>query len=269
MRNWKDVRILVIGAARQGLALARYFSSQGARVVLNDQHNAEQLTDAYASMNKWDVEWVTGGHPTHLLDRVDLICPSGGIPLDLPILVEAVHRGLPFSNDSQIFMEAVPCQVIGITGSAGKTTTTTLVGRMAQAAIQSPRKVWIGGNIGLPLVEYLDVIQPNDMVVLELSSFQLELMTVSPQVSTILNITPNHLDRHATLAAYTAAKVRILKFQTANDTAILCRDDAGAYALTGQVRGRLLSFGLHQPANGSGTFLRGDSLWLTSRSGES
>ena len=108
-------------------------------------------------MSGLPIQWVLGEHPLSLLDETDLVCISGGVPLTLPILVEAVRRGLPLTNDSQIFMEAVPCRVIGITGSAGKTTTTTLVGRMAQAAVTAARRsVWIGGNIGLPLIDLLD-----------------------------------------------------------------------------------------------------------------
>jgi len=127
-------------------------------------------------------------------------------------------------------MEIVPCKVIGITGSAGKTTTTTLVGRIALAAVEHPegqlatyRKVWVGGNIGIPLISVVDKIQEDDLCVMELSSFQLELMTRSPQVAVILNITPNHLDRHGTMQAYTAAKARILQFQSPDDTAVLGR----------------------------------------------
>ncbi len=136
------------------------------------------------------------------------------MPTDLPIVAEAIKRGIPLSNDTQIFMEAVPCKTVGITGSAGKTTTTSLVGRMALRANQEsgganddqgPR-VFIGGNIGDPLIIYVDDMKPADLAILEISSFQLEQMTISPHVAAVLNITPNHLDRHGTMEAYTAAK---------------------------------------------------------------
>ena len=133
-------------------------------------------------------------------------------------------------------MDEVQAPVIGITGSAGKTTTTTLLGRMAQAAIKidasaAKRSAWVGGNIGLPLIEFVDEIQPEDLVIVEFSSFQLELMTTSPHLSAVLNITPNHLDRHGTLEAYAAAKARILAFQSGADLAVLSREDPGAWAL--------------------------------------
>jgi UDP-N-acetylmuramoylalanine--D-glutamate ligase len=184
------------------------------------------------------------------------------VPLSLPLVAEARRLGLPLSNDSQILLEAVPCRVVGITGSAGKTTTTTLVGRIAG---QSGRwnKVWVGGNIGLPLIEFVDDMSSTDLAVIELSSFQLELMSRSPDVAAILNITPNHLDRHGTMAAYTAAKARILDFQPETTAAVLGRDDPGAWSLLDRVHGRMLSFGLAElPASQEGTFLRDDVLCL-------
>lgn len=240
--------VLIIGAARQGQALARFLYKQGVPVILNDKRPASQMQDALKAMEAIPVEWVLGEHPLALLDEVDLVCVSGGVPLTLPILEEAARQGKTITNDSQLFMQAVKAPVIGITGSSGKTTTATLVGRIAEAGIQAPRNVWIGGNIGLPLIEYLDEIKPNDLVVLELSSFQLDQMTVSPQISAVLNITPNHLDRHGTMEAYTAAKAHILEFQKPEDVAILNRDDAGSWNLRPKVKGRLVTFGFAKPA---------------------
>ena len=150
------------------------------------------------------IDWALGGHPLELLDSTDVLCLSGGVPLTLPIVAEAIKRGIPLSNDSQIFMEVVPCKTIGITGSAGKTTTTTLVGQMAKNAYGD--KAYIGGNIGDPLINYVDNMKADDIAILEISSFQLDQMTISPNIAAILNITPNHLDRHGTMEAYTAAK---------------------------------------------------------------
>jgi len=265
MNDWFGQRVLIIGAARQGTAMAQYLAARGAQVVLNDARSAEQLQDVRASLADVPVEWALGGHPLDLLDGVDLVCPSGGVPLDLPIVVEARKRGIPLSNDSQIFLEAVPCKVVGITGSAGKTTTTTLVGRMAQQSLkpQSQLRAWVGGNIGNPLISDLDRISVDDLVVIELSSFQLELMTRSPQVAAVLNITPNHLDRHGTMAAYTAAKANILKYQQVEDVAVLGRDDPGAWDLAESVKGTLVSFGFSQPPQGQvGSFLHEDQVAL-------
>ena len=132
--NWKDTRVLVLGAARQGLALARWLSLHGAKVTLSDMRGADELRVARESMAEYSIQWALGGHPLELLDSTDVLCLSGGVPLTLPIVAEAMRRGIPLSNDSQIFMEVVPCRTVGITGSAGKTTTTTLVGEMARRA---------------------------------------------------------------------------------------------------------------------------------------
>lgn len=255
--------VLIIGAARQGQALARFLYKQGVPVILNDKRPASEMKDALKAMEAVPVEWVLGEHPLALLNDVELVCVSGGVPLTLPILQEAARQGKTITNDSQLFMQAVKARVIGITGSSGKTTTTTLVGRIAEAGIQSPRNVWVGGNIGLPLIEYLDEIKPNDLVVLELSSFQLEQMTLSPQISAVLNITPNHLDRHGTMEAYIAAKARILEFQKPEDVAILNREDTGSWSLLPKVKGRLITFGLSKPAPElDGTYLEnGMIMW--------
>ena len=263
MKNWNQQRVLILGAARQGLALARFLSGRGAVVTLNDNRPAEKMTAALDALKEYPVNWVLGEHPLALLDSMDLVCISGGVPLTLPIIVEARRRGLPISNDSQIFMESVSGKVIGITGSAGKTTTTTLIGRMAEAAVQAPRRVWVGGNIGLPLIDHMDEIQPDDIVILELSSFQLEQMTLSPDIAAVLNITPNHLDRHGTLEAYTAAKARILDYQDETDTAILGHEDPGSWGLTGHVRGKLVTFGFDRSRSGlRGTYLEGSDIVL-------
>jgi UDP-N-acetylmuramoylalanine--D-glutamate ligase len=158
-------------------------------------------------------------------------------------------------------MEVVPCRTIGITGSAGKTTTTTLVGNMAKNAYGD--KAYIGGNIGDPLINYVDTMKTDDIAILELSSFQLDQMTVSPNIAAVLNITPNHLDRHGTMEAYTSAKVRILDFQSKDDVAVLGHDDQGAWNLRDKVKGRLLTFSMNNLDEGlDGAYLHDGLLNL-------
>ena len=281
MADWTSRKVLVVGAARQGIALAGYLSRHGAQVTLTDQKPADQMPQT-AALAGLPIRWALGGHSLNLLEDCDLVCPSGGVSLDLPLVAEAQRRGIPLSNDSQIFLEIAPCKVIGITGSAGKTTTTTLVWRMANAAIAGAliadaaaadrrfgmgSKVFLGGNIGSPLIAVVEEMTVEDLAVMELSSFQLEIMTRSPQVAAILNITPNHLDRHGTMEAYTAAKARILDFQSSADAAILGRDDPGSWRLAPRVRGQLFSFGMRSPAtleagqSGAGAFYRDGSLF--------
>lgn len=278
MTNWTNTRVLILGAARQGLALARWLSLHGANVTLNDSRRDEDLASAKKSLSDVNLTWAAGGHPLELLDTTDVLCLSGGVSLTLPIVEEAVKRGIPLSNDSQVFMEVVPCKTIGITGSAGKTTTTTLVGQMAKkeanraengmknkkdSSFNPSRSAFVGGNIGDPLINYVDDMTADDIAVLELSSFQLEQMTISPNIAAILNITPNHLDRHGTMEAYTRAKARILDFQSDKDTAILGRDDSGAWSLKNHVKGGLLTFSLHDLEEGlNGTYLHNELLSL-------
>jgi len=241
MQDWTGRRVLILGAARQGLALARWLARHGARVTLSDTRT--EVPSARESLADLPITWALGGHPLELLNDCDLLCLSGGVPLTLPIVAEALQRGIPLSNDTQVFMEIVPCRTIGITGSAGKTTTTTLVGRMAKEAYGDA--AYIGGNIGDPLINYVDEMKPTDLAILELSSFQLEQMTISPNVGAVLNITPNHLDRHGTMEAYMAAKARLLDFQSAKDVAVLGRDDPGAWKLRDRIKGKLFTFSLH------------------------
>ena len=276
MKNWTNTRTLILGAARQGIALARWLSRHGSHVTLSDSRSVDELASARASLADTNVEWAVGGHPLELLNHTDVLCLSGGVPLTLPIVAEAIKRGIPLSNDTQIFMEVVPCKTIGITGSAGKTTTTTLVGEMANldfgrrtvdranppSTVHRPRS-FVGGNIGDPLINYVDDMKADDLAILELSSFQLEQMTISPNIAAILNITPNHLDRHGTMEAYTNAKARILDFQTPQDTAILGHDDKGAWSLRNKVKGKLLTFSLHDLDEGlSGAYLHDGLLNL-------
>ena len=266
MENWSGKKVIVIGAARQGTALSRYLASKGAQVILTDMHSLDDLPANLPDLEKLGIQLHLGGHPLELLEGADLVCVSGGVPLTIPFIQAALQRGIPLSNDSQIFLEACPAQVIGITGSSGKTTTTALVGLMAQKYFemkQNGHRAWVGGNIGNPLIEQVDQIDEDDLVVLELSSFQLELMTRSPQIAAILNITPNHLDRHGSMQAYIAAKSRILRFQHAGDVAILNRDDPGSWSLAENLKSDLISFGFQKPdSKQNGTYIYKDAIWL-------
>jgi UDP-N-acetylmuramoylalanine--D-glutamate ligase len=254
--NLNDKQIIILGFARQGQALARWLPTQGASVTVTDSKSLDQL-----GLNAADypnVQFVMGEHLSELLDDADLLCVSGGVPLTLPFVEEAIERGIPLSNDAQLFLERCAARVIGITGSAGKTTTTTLVGEMLQNA---GFKTWVGGNIGNVLLDVLDQITPEDTVVMELSSFQLDLMTVSPQIAAVLNITPNHLDRHGTMDAYTAAKANIVRHQSADDVAILGYDDSGSHGLQDEIDGDLVWFSAESMVS-DGAFLMGERLML-------
>lgn len=266
-RDWSDRQVVVVGAARQGCALAEFLAERGARVVMTDLKTEAELMDTVEKFSEERIRWVLGAHPLSLLDDADLLAVSGGVPLTIPLVTEALKREIPLINDSQVFMEEAACRVIGITGSAGKTTTTTLVGRMIREELGADR-TWVGGNIGNPLLADVDEIGQEDLAVVELSSFQLELMTKVPEIAGVLNVTPNHLDRHGTMEAYLAAKARIIQLQDHTDTAVLNRDEPGAWNLRDQVAGRLISFGVERPqADESGVFLDGSLIKVQTERG--
>jgi UDP-N-acetylmuramoylalanine--D-glutamate ligase len=240
-----------------------------ATVVISDLRPANELVDALAHLADLPVTTVLGGHPFSLLQGIDLLCLSGGVPVDAPIVSEALSRGIPITNDSEIFFRQCPAPIIGITGSAGKTTTTALVGDMCNANLQaSGRRVWVGGNIGRSMLPDLADIRRDDLVVMELSSFQLEIMSHSPHVAALLNLTPNHLDRHKTMERYSAAKARILQFQAETGIALLGRDDPGAWSMRDRVRGQLRLFSARTPVE-RGAFVQRDVIYLRNDDGQS
>jgi UDP-N-acetylmuramoylalanine--D-glutamate ligase len=250
VRDWQGKRVVIIGLARQGKALAQFLSQKGVEVVVSDQQSAEQLGPAIKELAGYELTYQLGSHPSSLLEGTDVLFLSGGVPVDLPLAVEARKRGIELANDTQLFLEACCAPVIGITGSAGKTTTTSLVGRMAEIAFSGlERRAWVGGNIGRPLLNDLNEIKPDDLVIMELSSFQLELMTVSPHIAAVLNLTPDHLDRHGSMEVYAAAKKRILANQIKDDIAVVCHDDPLTWEMRSLVQGRMIAFGWEQPVD--------------------
>ncbi len=250
--------VVVLGFARQGQALARWLPTVGANVIVSDTRDFGELADAVVDFLDVPITYALGGHPLELLDDANLVCLSGGVSPTVPIVVEAIERGIPISNDAQLFMERCAAPVIGITGSAGKTTTTTLVGRMCEAA---DRTTWVGGNIGDVLLNNLVDIQPDHTVVMELSSFQLELMSRSPRIACILNVTPNHLDRHGTMEAYMAAKAHIFLHQKPDDICVFGYDDPGSNLLADDAPGRVAWFSLREMVS-DGAFMAGNRLMV-------
>lgn len=247
-------RVVIFGFGRQGQALARWLPTVGAKVVVTDSRSAEEL-----GLRRRDypgVRFYLGGHPDDVLIGARYICISGGVSLDLPILELAQHRNIPFTNDAQLFMERCSAPIIGITGSAGKTTTSSLVAKIIEKA---GYKVWLGGNIGNVLIEELPNIKKDDVVVLELSSFQLDLMTVSPQVAVILNISPNHLDRHGTMENYAKAKANIIRHQNSTDVAVLGWDNKITKAMEMMVEGELVAFSRYDMIP-DGAFMAGNRI---------
>ena len=256
-------RLVILGLARQGKALAQYAAGAGARVVVSDLRPADKLAADMAELSDLEIEYVLGEHPMSLLDKADVLAISGSVPVDAPLVRAAREKGVVVTNDSQEFMRRTPAAVIAITGSAGKSTTTALTGIMGQMA---GRQTGVGGNIGRPLIADLHKMTAGDMVVQELSSFQLEIWQQSPHVAAVLNITPNHLDRHRTMRAYKEAKANILRFQSEQDVAVLAADDPGAMSLSPLVNGRLRLFSGQRVVE-DGAFVRNEQIWLRDGNG--
>jgi UDP-N-acetylmuramoylalanine--D-glutamate ligase len=281
--SWDNRRATVLGLAREGTALTRFLVEQGAAVSVTDLKDAQELQASLERLAGLPVRYYLGGHPEAVLD-CDVLFVSPGVPLDAPILVEARRRRLMLSTESRLFCRMCPATVIGITGSSGKTTTATLVAMMLEAA---GHRVHLGGNIGSPLIGRLGRIQPADIVVIELSSFQLDFFGPvldahprgdlvsplfppggwSPPVAAVLNVTPNHLDRHPSMGDYVAAKLKILRYQRAPDQAVLGWDDSVAHGFAEHCRGKIAWFSVQDPVE-RGVFLKGDSLTIRHADGE-
>jgi UDP-N-acetylmuramoylalanine--D-glutamate ligase len=263
VKDWHGRRAVVLGLARQGKALARYLNAQGAEVVVSDVKPAEALQSELEELSDLSLSYELSGHPLGMLEGTDTLFLSGGVPADLEIVAHARELGIRIANDAQLFLERTPARVVGITGSAGKTTTTSLVAEMANLGFEaSDKQVWLGGNIGFPLISSIDEMGSEDLAVMELSSFQLEIMTCSPPVAALLNLAPDHLDRHGDMQSYRAAKARILEFQSHQDIAVLNCSDPLTWELQPMVKGRLFAFGLDLAAGFQGGYIEAGELKL-------
>ncbi|RME70883.1 MAG: UDP-N-acetylmuramoyl-L-alanine--D-glutamate ligase [Chloroflexi bacterium] len=288
---FQGLRFVVVGLGREGQALALYLARHGFPVTATDIQPPKKLGDVVASLAEAGVSLVLGEHPLSLLDEADLLFVSPGIPLEIPFLQAARSQGIPLSTETRLFCHLCPAPVVGITGSSGKTTTTTLTGKILQAQAEhsgSPRRIWVGGNIGRPLIEVVDQITADDLVVMELSSFQLEFFhptlneTVpadrlsgalgdllsgwSPAVSAILNITPNHLDRHPSMKEYVQAKRAIIDYQRPTDVMVMNLDDDMSRTIGRQYPARARWFSLESQLPG-GAAIAGDTVALLDAQG--
>lgn len=216
---------MVIGLGAAGLSTVNYLLRRGLQVAVSDRCNRDQIDpEVLKVLQQSRVRLETGGHSLSFLAGADMVVPGPGVPLDLPIIQAAREQGIPVLGELALAAGQYRVPVIAVTGSNGKTTVTSLIGALLQAAGKVP---FIGGNIGTPLLDYFADPDAYGAVVLELSSFQLDLVgAFRPDVGLLLNISPDHLDRHGTLAAYTGAKMNIFRNQVAGDVAILGGDDA-------------------------------------------
>jgi UDP-N-acetylmuramoylalanine--D-glutamate ligase len=226
MMDLKGKKVLVVGLGKSGLAAALFLRREGAQVTVSDVRSAEALANDIPALLEEGIMVEAGGHGLLTFRRQDLIVVSPGVPLDTPELVQVKNFGLPVIGELELAARFLKGRVVAITGSNGKTTTTALLGEILTSA---GLRTLVGGNIGVPVVGLIDESAPDTWSVLEVSSFQLEsTVEFHPNISVILNITPDHLDRHGSFENYALAKERIFAAQDKDDFTVLNADNTPA-----------------------------------------
>jgi UDP-N-acetylmuramoylalanine--D-glutamate ligase len=234
-------RIVVVGLARSGIAAARFLHQRGAIVAATDRAEEDRLGPEIKTLTGMGIQLELGGHRPELFTAADLVVLSPGVPHTLPPLAAARARGVPVIGEMELACRFIAEPIVAVTGTNGKTTVTELVGAMLAA---SGRQVFVGGNIGTPLISHVAGGARVDVVVVEVSSFQLDTIeTFRPAVGVLLNITHDHLDRYDDFETYAASKMRLFANQRPGDVAILNADDPMIQARTGDLRNRTLFFG--------------------------
>ncbi len=257
----EGARVVVVGAARSGIAAAELLARRGAKVTLTDQKSV--LADA-ERLRTAGVDLELGAADAPAVQSAELVVVSPGVPVELPAVVAARSRGIPVIGEFELACRWLRGRVVAITGTKGKSTTTTLVGRMLATA---GRRVLVGGNIGVPLSSQVDHSTEDTVHVVEASSFQLETTeTFRPWIAALLNFSPDHLDRHPDEAAYGRAKSRIFANQAGDDWAVVNADNAPALVLAASARARRLQYAVDNPANAD-VFVERDFIWQRTSEG--
>ncbi len=215
--------ILVIGLGKSGIAVARFLKKRGASIIATDLADGQKLGSTLSVLQEMDIRMALGSHPDHIFENADLIVVSPGVPHTIPPLRKAEAKGIPVIGEIELASYYISEPIVAVTGTNGKTTTTTLTGNML---IDSGYKVFVGGNIGTPLIEYADATKKADVIVAEISSFQLDtIKSFRPNVGVLLNITEDHMDRYPDFNAYARSKARLFENQKKSDTAVInCAD---------------------------------------------
>jgi UDP-N-acetylmuramoylalanine--D-glutamate ligase len=258
-------KVLIVGAARSGIAAARFLLERGAVVALTDQKPLEKWTPEALALKESGVGLLPGEPPSWLLDQLDLVVVSPGVPANIIPIRYAERAGAEVIGEVELAFRSLKGRIVGITGSNGKTTTTSLIGELLRDAGLT---VQVGGNIGKPLISMTETSREDGWTVAELSSFQLEtISTFHPAIAIVLNVTPNHMDRYETFNDYAAAKHRIFMNQTAADVAVLNADDPTVSSWASGLRAKVMSFSVRREVE-NGVFLRGRELIFRGDAGE-
>lgn len=217
--DFANKHVLIVGLAKSGAAVARFLKKRKATVTVTDMADETKLGSLVSEMKNMDIRLELGGHNLNSFERADLIVLSPGVPHTMPQILSAAAKGIPCIGEMELASRFVKAPMIAVTGTNGKTTTTTLLGQMLK---DSGFKVFVGGNIGTPLIEYADSPQTADLVVVEVSSFQLDtIQTFRPKVGVLLNITADHLDRYPNFDGYVSSKQRLFENHQKDDFAIV------------------------------------------------
>ncbi|MFA5358907.1 MAG: UDP-N-acetylmuramoyl-L-alanine--D-glutamate ligase [Patescibacteria group bacterium] len=262
--NLKNKKVLVMGLGLHGggVGVARWLVKSGAKVTITDLKNKEQLKSSIAKLKGLPVKYVLGRHNKNDFIKTDLIVKNPGVPDDSEFLKIAARNKVPVDTDIALFVKNCPAPIIGITGTKGKTTTTTLVGEIFKAAGRAPV---VAGNIRVSPLDFLSKIKKDGSVILELSSWQLEGLDAcgfSPHVSLITNITPDHLNRYQSFDHYVAAKAIIFRYQKSDDVCILNRDNAPTKKFGAIVPGKRLWFSLKYFKEENGSYQKNGWIWF-------
>lgn len=237
--NIKGKKAAVLGIGISHRPLIKYLSGLGVDITAFDKSDESKLTDVFNEFAGMNIKYSLGEDYLKNLKGFDVIFKTPGMRFDLPEIVEARNSGAHITSEMEVFFEVCPAQIFAVTGSDGKTTTTTLIYKMLTA---QGYNCWLGGNIGTPLLSKIDEIKESDKVILELSSFQLHTMTLSPQVAVVTNVAPNHLDMHKSMEEYVEAKKNIFLHQGSSDKVILNYDNDITRKFSKDAKGKVVYF---------------------------
>ncbi len=271
LRTLRGKSIAVIGMGVSNTPLIRMLLRAGLKVTVCDRATREQMPKQAAELESLGARLRLGEDYLSGLDRFEIIFRTPGVSYQNPSLIAAMQKGCLVTSEMELFFQLCPCRIIGITGSDGKTTTTTLISEFLKEAGIS---VYLGGNIGRPLLPYVNSMSAEDVAVVELSSFQLMSMGMSPQVAVFTNLSPNHLDYHQSMEEYTRAKMNIFLHQNEEDRVVFNYDNEVTRALAAEAHSRVMLFSrrerldlLAADGEGQGVYLRDGAIWLSNAMG--
>lgn len=258
--TFADKQISVFGLHRSGVAVAKLLDDLGAKVLVTDPKSSDELQGDIGVLKDRDIDFILGGHDQRCIEKADLIVLSPGVPLDIPILQEARSTGIPITGELEVAASLCAAPMVAITGTKGKSTTTILTAELLKRG--NFRRVCTAGNIGVPLSSEVQDLTAEDLVVIEASSFQLETTTkFRPAVSVVLNLSRDHLDRHKTMAAYRAAKLKICVNQTSTDWIILNALDENVSSFRDETQAKAVYF-TDTTTTEMGTYVKDNQIFV-------